>query len=85
MAEEADFETQIVHLRADLEQVVKERDIVQKQLTARLLPLHISLLIVLQVLLFASMFAAYEYTEVNRLERLVAPDVETQRTGTVSQ
>jgi hypothetical protein len=75
MAEDTALETEITHLNADLEQVVKERDIVQKQLTARLLPVHISLLIVFQLLLYTSAFAAYQWTEVDRLERLLAPSV----------
>jgi hypothetical protein len=71
VTEETGFGTEVAHLKADLEKIVKERNIVQKQLTTRLLPIHISLLIVLQVLLLISLFAAYEWTEVNRLERLI--------------
>ncbi|MDE0989568.1 MAG: hypothetical protein OSA83_10095 [Pseudomonadales bacterium] len=81
MAEDTALETEITHLNADLEQVVKERDIVQKQLTSRLLPVHISLVIVLQLLLYSSVFAAYQWTEVNRLERLLTPSVENHRLG----
>ena len=76
MAENTALETEITHLNADLEQVVRERDIVQKQLTARLLPVHISLLIVTQLLLCTSVLAAYQWTEVSRLERLLTPSVE---------
>ena len=76
MTEDTAPETEITHLNADLEQVVRERDIVQKQLTARLLPVHISLFIILQLLLYTSLFAAYQWTEVNRLERLITPSVE---------
>jgi hypothetical protein len=76
VTEDTALETEITHLNADLERVVKDRDIVQKQLTARLLPMHISLLIVFQLLLYTSLFAAYQWTEVNRLERLLTPSVE---------
>lgn len=76
MTEDTAHETEITHLKADLEQVVNDRDIVQKQLTARLLPMHISLLIIFQLLLYTSLFAAYQWTEVNRLERLLTPSVE---------
>jgi hypothetical protein len=74
MAEDIALETEITHLNADLEQVVRERDIVQKQLTARLLPVHIALVIVFQLLLYTSAFAAYQWTKINSLERL--PSVE---------
>jgi hypothetical protein len=74
MAEDTALETEITHLNADLEQVVRERDIVQKQLTARLLPVHIALVIVFQLLLYTSAFAAYQWTKINSLERL--PSVE---------
>jgi len=60
MDEREDLKAAITRLKAELEQVVKERDIVQKQLKSRLLPLHISLLIVFQTLLATSLFAAYE-------------------------
>jgi hypothetical protein len=76
VTEDTAHETEITHLKADLEQVVNDRDIVQKQLTARLLPMHISLLIIFQLLLYTSLFAAYQWTEVNRLERLLTPSVE---------
>lgn len=76
MIDQTDSDLEIAHLKADLARAVKDRDIFQKQLGSRLLPVHICLVIIAYLLLFTSMFAAYEWIEADRLQRLLEQPVE---------